>query len=324
MKGLFGCLVCAVLFMSLVTGAEAYSIRDDATGGDCTIFGIWDAANKTCTLATDLYNLAETIYIAADGITLDGNMHTISGIGGTGIFLEYNKGTITIKNLTVVNFGAGIYVNFNSSNNTFTGNTIAENWEGLILAQNANSNTVHDNVFQNNAVGIRIKYSYYNTVANNVFSYNNFGVIIWQGQYNRLFDNDFIRGTYQYDWYDNGRNNTFYLLRISADVVPDTLNKKSNSNKNSVTAYIEAPGFDLNQISIGALRLGTAKGSVSALTAPSEIGDYDSDGIPDLMVKFDRQAVLSLVDIGDDVEIEISEIKGWTLLWGIDHIKVID
>ncbi len=43
-------LMAMVLFSGLATTAMAYSIRDDATGGDCTQIGIWDAGTKTCTL----------------------------------------------------------------------------------------------------------------------------------------------------------------------------------------------------------------------------------------------------------------------------------
>lgn len=55
-------VVVSFLFMVLSLGltgtAMAYSIRDDATGGDCTQIGTWDWATKTCTLTSDLYNLA--------------------------------------------------------------------------------------------------------------------------------------------------------------------------------------------------------------------------------------------------------------------------
>ncbi len=45
--------------------------------------------------------------------------------------------------------------------------------------------------------------------------------------------------------------------------------------------------------------LSTGKGKVSAQLSPVEIGDHDSDGIADWTVKFDRQEVIGIVDIGD-------------------------
>ena len=50
-------------------------ITDDATGGGCTTIGTWDSASKTCTLTSDV---SEPITIDSDGITLDGNNHTVT------------------------------------------------------------------------------------------------------------------------------------------------------------------------------------------------------------------------------------------------------
>jgi len=46
------------------------TISDDATGGDCSSIGTWDAGTKTCTLSGDL---SEGIVIGSNSITLDGN-----------------------------------------------------------------------------------------------------------------------------------------------------------------------------------------------------------------------------------------------------------
>lgn len=46
--------------------------------------------------------------------------------------------------------------------------------------------------------------------------------------------------------------------------------------------------------------------SISAESKPAAIGDYDEDGISDLMVKFDRQALLDLLDPGDSVSLTVS------------------
>jgi len=76
------------------------------------------------------------------------------------------------------------------------------------------------------------------------------------------------------------------------DFDPDTLNLKSKGKW--VTAYIELPeGYDPSQIDISSIRLND---KVAALAKPTQIGDYDGDGIPDLMVKFDRASVTALFD----------------------------
>ena len=74
------------------------------------------------------------------------------------------------------------------------------------------------------------------------------------------------------------------------DFDPDALNLKSKGTV--VTVYIELPaGYDISQIDLSSVSLND---TVPALAKPIKIGDYDSDGIPDLMVKFDRASVIAL------------------------------
>jgi len=84
-------------------------------------------------------------------------------------------------------------------------------------------------------------------------------------------------------------------LEAEIDVNPDTLNLKSNGEW--ITCYIElSDGFDVNDIDVGSIKL-TVDGEEFSIDpeAPTEIGDYDSDGVPDLMVKFDRSGVIDKV-----------------------------
>lgn len=48
------------------------------------------------------------------------------------------------------------------------------------------------------------------------------------------------------------------------------------------------------------------EGILSAEPWPTEIGDHDGDGIPDLMVKFDRSAVQALLEPGEEVNLTIT------------------
>lgn len=74
-----------------------------------------------------------------------------------------------------------------------------------------------------------------------------------------------------------------------------------------VTAYIELPsGYDVNDINVSTLRLEFRRQFVNAETHPTRIGDWDSDGIPDLMVKFDRQKVIDMLsDIEAPADLEL-------------------
>jgi len=88
----------------------------------------------------------------------------------------------------------------------------------------------------------------------------------------------------------------------SVDFDPDTLNLKSKGQ--FVTVYIELPGgFDANQIDISSILLND---SVPALSKPVAIGDHDKDGTADLMVKFERNKVQSIIGTGGKALINIT------------------
>jgi len=94
------------------------------------------------------------------------------------------------------------------------------------------------------------------------------------------------------------------LLRATVDLDPDTLNLRSKGKW--ITAYIELPeGYDVNDIDISTIKLND---DVEAELKPTAVGDYDNDGIPDLMIKFDRQKVIQL--IGDSSETATLTITG--------------
>ncbi|MEW6592213.1 MAG: hypothetical protein AB1305_00770 [Candidatus Hadarchaeota archaeon] len=108
--------------------------------------------------------------------------------------------------------------------------------------------------------------------------------------------------------------------RIEAvvDIKPDTLNLKSNGKW--ITAYIELPiGQDVSDIDVSTVLL---EGVVPAELHPTSIGDHDVDGVPDLMVKFDRSAVQSLLSPGT-VTLKVTGRVGALDFEGSDEISVI-
>jgi hypothetical protein len=84
---------------------------------------------------------------------------------------------------------------------------------------------------------------------------------------------------------------------------PDTLNLKSKGQW--ISCYIELPkGYDLNNIdndSQEILEINGKKVCIPVEKHPTGIGDHDTDGIPDLMVKFDRSEVEDNISPGDAV-----------------------
>jgi len=145
-------------------------------------------------------------------------------------------------------------------------------------------------------------------------------------------------------WQDERNGNMdIYLFEIAApteldatvDLKPDTLRLRNKDH--TITAFIELPaGADPAEIDASSCRLDSLP---IAAGEPSEVGDYDGDSIPDLMVTFDlctavpgaldRQAILSLfrtVKIGRmfvDVTVTVSgEMDDGTPFSGKDTIRI--
>jgi hypothetical protein len=116
------------------------------------------------------------------------------------------------------------------------------------------------------------------------------------------------------------------VLPAAIDIDPDTLTLHSEGEM--ITCYIELPeGFDVNDIDVSTILLDDA---IYAELEPTKIADHDIDGVPDLMVKFDRQAVIAyLISMGyqDGVEVELTisgELYEGASFEGSDTIRVID
>jgi len=115
------------------------------------------------------------------------------------------------------------------------------------------------------------------------------------------------------------------------DIHPDTLNLKSKGKW--ITCFIELPeGYDASDINISTVMLNaTIPVSLPDVPAPkpvpTKIGDHDGDGIPDLMVKFNRTMVSELIlyrgiTYGNVTLTITGEVNG-TLFAGIDSIDAV-
>ena len=112
------------------------------------------------------------------------------------------------------------------------------------------------------------------------------------------------------------------IIPATIDFDPDTLNLKSKGVW--ITVYIELPvghGYDVSMINLSSV---TLNGQVLVEVKPTEMGDYDCDGIPDLMVKFNMTAVQNILVIGEKVKITIAgALNDGRLFEGKDIIRVI-
>ena len=108
-------------------------------------------------------------------------------------------------------------------------------------------------------------------------------------------------------------------ITATIDFDPNTLNKKSKGTW--VVVYIELPsGYNVSDINISSVRF---EGIIPAESWPYAVGDYDKDGIPDLMVKFNRNDVINILPNGDNIPVHVTGTVGSTTFEGVDRIRVI-
>jgi len=111
----------------------------------------------------------------------------------------------------------------------------------------------------------------------------------------------------------NNADGMFQYLHIPLAFEPETLNVKSGGKW--VTIYIEVE--NVSMIDIESVRL-----KIRAPThweyvsvdpeAPTGIGDYDEDGVPDLMVKFNRDQVIYIIRTEAEIRPEYELLIGAT------------
>ncbi|HZI89888.1 MAG TPA: T9SS type A sorting domain-containing protein, partial [Candidatus Polarisedimenticolia bacterium] len=107
-------------------------------------------------------------------------------------------------------------------------------------------------------------------------------------------------------------------LAVSLDVDPNVLNTQSHGMW--VTAYVEPVGFAPSDIDLASVRL---EGVAAVPSKDAKIVDHDGDGLPELMFKFDRQALAASLTAGViDVSITGSLVTGASFE-GTDQIRVI-
>ena len=109
------------------------------------------------------------------------------------------------------------------------------------------------------------------------------------------------------------------LFGVDVDLEPGVVNLSSHAPW--LTAYVEATSFNPGDIDVSSVRLA---GSVPAVSKSATVGDHDSDGTMDLMVKFARDAVDAQLAPGwNTLRLTGSLVTGEGFE-GEDEIRVID
>jgi hypothetical protein len=115
-------------------------------------------------------------------------------------------------------------------------------------------------------------------------------------------------------------------LAAVIDIDPDVLNRKSEGKW--ITGYIELPEGhsvdDIDQSTVAISEVGGEAADIPAEHKPAKVGDYDLDGITDLMVKFPRADVADAAMDDGEVDIEVSgELADGSAFSGADRIQVM-
>lgn len=118
------------------------------------------------------------------------------------------------------------------------------------------------------------------------------------------------------------------LIPATVNIDPDTLNLMSGGKW--ITAYLELPAdYDVNNINESKVKLTTPSGDTVLIdtNTPATVGDYNINGIPDLMVKFNRATLAGYLNgtvTDSKVALKVTgELLDGTQFEGTDTIRVI-
>lgn len=264
--------------------------------------------------------------------TLARNKVTNNNVGIAFYWYAHNNSIIE-NDLT--NNGASIFSYNSNDYNNIVGNNITDNECGVYLGWFSNYNTIRGNkITANTQNGVELMCASNNIIHHNNFTDNTKQVYdyawdylgvppsinVWDDGYpsggNYWSDYtgvDMCSGPYQDEIGSDGIGDTPYVIdennqddypfmelwspvpptiNATVDIIPNVLNLRAKPKY--VNAFIELPeGYSVSEIDAYSILMnGTISVNQDARTV---IGDYDSDGIPDLRVKFNGTEVIEYI-----------------------------
>ena len=223
-----------------------------------------------------------------------------------GVLLDMANGNLIVSNNVSNNSQFGVYLIRGSEGNTINGNTVQFNHVGVFVKDYSRNNALHCNNFINNTKQVYLFDSSVNTWDNGYPSGGNY----WSDYEERYPGAKELDGSGIWDTpyvIDENNQDNYPLMKpwtptppaitAAIDIDPDTLNL--NSKGKWITAYIGLlEGYNVSDIDRTTILLNdTVPVDPFWVDKPLEsvIGDYDEDGIPDLMVKFNRAELIELI-----------------------------
>ncbi len=239
------------------------------------------------------------------------------------IIIDSSSNNTVAGNNIVASNEAGIYLYRSSNNNSVKGNNITANrGAGIWLSSSSNNSVAGNNILNNyDAYGIRELDSFYNRFYHNNFVNNTVQartdspISVWDdgypsgGNYWSDYEERYPNAT-EIDssgiWdtpyvIDENKDNYPLMepwipvpltINVTIDIIPNTLNLRAKLKY--VTAFIELlEGYNISDIDASTILM---NGTIPVdPNAPTAIGDYDNDAIPDLMVKFNGTEAIDFI-----------------------------
>jgi parallel beta-helix repeat protein len=295
-------------------------------------------------------SLEDCLYESIELFDSDNNIVTSNYIARAhmGIWISYaGNNTISRNNIedsgglvtpvAAIGFGVGC------SNNTLDQNSIKDNEMGIIAYSPEDNNRIYHNNFINNTVQV------YHSISG--ANWDN-GYPSGGNYWSDYIGADLFNGPNQNETGSDGIGDIPYVIdennvdhyplmepwtptpivAATIGMYPYALSVWSRSKE--IATYIELPeDYNVNDIHISTIMLN--KTIPVDLAALSQIGDYNGDGFPDLMVKFNRARVISYILANVDITqlfeqrfmtitlTIIGKLNDGTLFSGSDTIKII-
>lgn len=251
-----------------------------------------------------------------------------------GIYLDIINDFVIEKNTITLNTDEGIYAYTGVRSVLLTQNTISQNSYGLKAHYDFFYWTIyHNNIYQNDTYNI-----YGGSILHdNEISYDSEGNYWGRDCPEPLFipgedsNSQRIVDSYPYRikdaWLYGLKPGCPPPVSATIDIGPGTLNLKGKGKW--ITCYIELPSDydaeDIDAASISIIKIGSNEITpINSEPHPVQIGDYDNDGIADLMVKFNCSNLQEMIVYNyDSISITVSGDINGLQFEGTDAIRTI-